>query len=299
MSVVASSVVVNSSGNNGSIVLTVSGGNGTFAYSWKKNGSAFATTRDLTGLAPADYVCTITSGGQTATVSATITGIMVLTATPNSVRVSFQPVAGTKDYRIQYTVSPSTDIKVYSKSGTATAVIVTGLTPTKTYNFAVYSTVADVTTLKYSGTVALPVDTSAAGFSKSALLSAAVSPVSQFDIRSVQSSATVTKEAAISSVFSSGDKLAVKATVGTVVKTLDTSFLPLNGTAAVKKADKIYVPFDAKGSSTQTITLTLRSGATQTVFYNSATGKVTINGVTYNAGQSLMLDGQVLKLLSA
>ena len=44
----------------GSINLEVTGGKTTYSYSWKKNGSAYATSQDLTGLGAGIYIVTVT-----------------------------------------------------------------------------------------------------------------------------------------------------------------------------------------------------------------------------------------------
>lgn len=46
--------------NNGSISVTVSGGTPPYSYNWKKNGAAFATTANISGLSPASYGLIVT-----------------------------------------------------------------------------------------------------------------------------------------------------------------------------------------------------------------------------------------------
>jgi FG-GAP repeat/Concanavalin A-like lectin/glucanases superfamily len=68
----ATATSTDSAGNNGTITLTVVGGSGA-TYAWKKDGTTIAaTTQNLTGLAPGVYVCTVTAGTESVTVTATI-----------------------------------------------------------------------------------------------------------------------------------------------------------------------------------------------------------------------------------
>lgn len=57
---------------NGSITLIVLGTLTNVSYAWKKNGVAFATTKNLTNLTPAIYDCVITTATESTTVSTTI-----------------------------------------------------------------------------------------------------------------------------------------------------------------------------------------------------------------------------------
>jgi hypothetical protein len=49
-----------SGSNNGTITTTTTGGVSPYTYSWKKNGSAFSTSANLTSLAPANYELVVT-----------------------------------------------------------------------------------------------------------------------------------------------------------------------------------------------------------------------------------------------
>ena len=49
-----------SGSNNGSIIINTSGGTSPYAYNWTKNGAAFSTNQNLSGLSPGNYLLTVT-----------------------------------------------------------------------------------------------------------------------------------------------------------------------------------------------------------------------------------------------
>lgn len=75
--------------NNGSITLNPQGGNNTFTYNWASSNGFTATTKNITGLAPGTYTCTVTSGdGQTCVVTPSTLAPLSLLAVSNVNEVS-------------------------------------------------------------------------------------------------------------------------------------------------------------------------------------------------------------------
>lgn len=300
--IVATKSSVNSSGSDGSITQTVSGGNGSsYTYAWTKNGTAIAAvTKDLTGLGPGTYVCTITSATVTATTTTVISAVLGFQNTPYSTRVSFPPVSSAVQYAVDYALQPGgTPLVLYSATA-ATSFVVPGLAPTKQYLFRVFGiTAANVRTLAYSGTTTLPATTDTAQDFAVAALKGAKSGTG-VNIGAVKGSAALSKEAILNSILTTGDTVLTTATAPGRAKTVEAKTVKLSETAPVVRNSAIYAPFDnASATTTQVITLTLRSGATQLVYYNTGTKRVTINGSMYKVGDKLLLDGQALSILEA
>lgn len=229
----------------------------------------------------------------TAQAAVPLTGITFST-TPYTAKLTY-PAVASASYVITSTPQPNEDISRFSTI--ATSYTVGGLIPGKQYLFQVLSVVGGVQTLQNSGTVTLPAATgTASDFTKTALLVATSTGVSLVNLNLLKGVGN--KEAIVAALLSTNDIVSTSAS--TRVSPIEASVVQVNDTAPVKINSSLYVPFDATSTSTtQTITLTLRSGATQLVFYDTATEKVTINGIAYSAGEKLLLDGQVLQILEA
>lgn len=87
----ATTSTISCSGSDGTINLTVSGATTPYTYAWSKTGSSFsATTEDLTGLAPGNYIVTITDANNCMIIgdTAVVVGKTAVTITPTQVNPS-------------------------------------------------------------------------------------------------------------------------------------------------------------------------------------------------------------------
>ena len=67
--------------NNGSITTSTSGGVSPYTYSWTKDGSAFSTTPNISGLSPANYLITVTDASGCITTPAIISQVRPISLT--------------------------------------------------------------------------------------------------------------------------------------------------------------------------------------------------------------------------
>ncbi|SHK98637.1 PKD-like domain-containing protein [Flavobacterium xanthum] len=103
--------------SDGAIKITVSGGTSVYSYSWTKDGTAFANTKDLFNLSPGIYQITVSDANNCGPKTATFT-------------ITEPPV-------LDVTFGSKTDIKCFGTATGAINVTVIGGTPsTSGYNFA-------------------------------------------------------------------------------------------------------------------------------------------------------------------
>lgn len=211
--------------------------------------------------------------------------------TPCTSQLSFPAITGAASYRITLTVLSKTT--TISSAWRLTSFVAVALSPGSNCVFKIYSKQSStgIETLSYTGNTILPALTAAA-FTKAALgLGAA--PVKINDISSFSS---LSKESIANTLFTTGDKIQVQVVKGGGHK--DAVLVNTGGTISTS-AGTVYIPFDKSSASTiQTMSLKLKNNSVQTLSYNTATQKITIAGIIYKAGDSVMIDSKLMKIVA-
>lgn len=214
--------------------------------------------------------------------------------TPVSVLLNFPATAKARAYNGYYTIAFSPTKFIIPKTVSA-QIFVSGLSPSTVYNFFVnVINSSNVATLTYTASTTTPALTLTA-FSKAAF------PELIPNIKSLVTSGSVTKDAIISSAFSTGDVVAA-ATLKTATNknklAINAKVLQKSSSAAINKQTNYLIPFDSSVATAQSTSLTSSTGSTIAVVYNTD-GTVTIGGTVRSVGQKFLLDGQYLTVASA
>jgi len=72
----------------------------------------------------------------------------------------------------------------------------------------------------------------------------------------------------------------------------ESTFLKLDGSVNIGDAQAILIPFDSLLETDQEVTIVTKSGDPILVEFNYVDGKVTVDGVIYEIGDSFVLDGK-------
>ncbi|MBK9732222.1 MAG: fibronectin type III domain-containing protein [Chitinophagaceae bacterium] len=127
--------------STGAVDLSVSGGVAPFAYLWS-NG---ATTQDISGLAPATYTVTVSSGSCSKSASYVVasanipkpTGVTINNKTACSMELSWNAVSVASGYKLRYRLTGTTTWTNISGTITALTYKFTGLIPNTSYDLSV------------------------------------------------------------------------------------------------------------------------------------------------------------------
>jgi gliding motility-associated-like protein len=130
-------------GSTGAINATITGGSPAFTFQWKKNGSNFATTEDLTNLTAGTYVVTVTDGNfcQQTSASVVITEGAALAATTAATSAAICSganavftITGTAGNVVTYNINGGSNTTATIGVGGTATVTVTAATANQTLN---------------------------------------------------------------------------------------------------------------------------------------------------------------------
>lgn len=286
-------------GTTGTASVVAYGGTGSYVYSWTKNGTTIsgATTATITGLSTGTYVCTVTSGIYSGTVTAILAGGLQFTATaPTFFTMQWPAVTNASSYTVYYsTINASVGFFPYIDMLSVLNATVSNITPAQTYYVQIKSKLNGAPTTSYTGSVTLPAN-AATSYNKGKIPVTFITQglpavATVYDVSTIPaSSGGVTRDAIISSAFKTGDLISVLGTIPHAAKLVKSAQV-LNPTetitTAVPKNGAVYLPTATAG---QISNLTLTNKTVQPITVNA--NSVVVNGVTYTVGSTFMLDGQ-------
>lgn len=291
----------NTATNTGTATATPTGGTGVYSYVWTKNGVVIpsATSATLTGLTPAVYYCTVTSGTFVAGSAASVyTTALLITPTSTYMTVQWPSVAGASAYTVLYSSVSSTDgFKTFVTNFSGTTVTITNLTPLTTYYVRVQSRISGSYVTSYTGSTTLP-SNATTNYSKAAIPITAGSAGKSatdvvYDVTHIQSIGAVTRDAVLKSLLNTGDKVIVK---GRSVSNTATFVAP-GSASTVSGNSHVFIPFEPTAGSQQ-ISLTFPDKSTSVISYNTSANSVTIGGIERKIGDFFFLGGQRAQVLA-
>jgi len=288
--------------SNGTITLTIIGGTGSVTVQWKNAfGTVIPTANPLmlTGVPAGTYTYVITSGGISVSGTAVVQSNLQFSNSPTSVLLTYNAVAGAFSYKIVYSVGTTNILQTFAIENFGLSALITGLLSNQLYNFQVFAKIAGIHSLQAVGSTTTP-GNSLENYTKAALVSPIISRASlTYSIATLVTAAaavnaTQTVEAAVSSIFSTGDRIRSKAKIGLSVAPVIATVVTLNTSIPVLKNIAVYIPFDKAVTAVQTASLQLSNNTVVPVSFNAANSSITVNGVVYTVGQQFLLDGQVV-----
>lgn len=217
--------------------------------------------------------------------------------TPTSFVVTWPPKANVDSYKVQYKASSAAEYITAAGATSATFVAVSALQAGTTYAVIVSTISGKIATSYATGTTTLPALT-VANFTKASLplSNTASSALSVYNISTLSSSNTISKESIVKQILSTGDSILVKPTVLPV----KTAKVANTGTSSkVSKNSCFYFPFDKSNVSAQSSSLMLRNSTNVSVAYNTAADSITVGVALYKQGDTFYMDGQRVTVSSA
>jgi hypothetical protein len=282
---------------DGTLKLTTAIASGTVFTStstWRINGGrdtlftgSVADVRWYSGVVPPTVA-------QTPLVSTPTVNVIQFTTAPTSIILSYPAASNALYYKITYAVGTSTVYSTYSAQTGKLTVEISGLIPVTLYSFKVYAMVNGTLSLTASGNTTTPSNTGA-NYSKAALV--IDNPRNIYTILPLQTTdakLTQTVDAAVNSIFATGDKIATTADIGSSTIPKIASIVTLNSFIKVLQNTNIYIPFSSAVNTAQQASLQLKDNTILPITYSSASDTITVNGMTYSFGQQFVLDGQVV-----
>lgn len=110
----------------------------------------------------------------------------------------------------------------------------------------------------------------------------------EFDFRNVDQTTLSTLDGVMNELFQTGDELSFKIRGSSV----QSKFVKLGGTVVLENESAISIPFSTSSGTGQNATITLSDNVDVVLAYDETTEEISINGVSYAFGESLVLDGK-------
>lgn len=203
---------------------------------------------------------------------------------PLNVTVSFGEASGAIAYQltVQKTGVDTSSVRTVDTGFTETTKNVTSLVPETEYVFKVYSTTdGSQYDLYLEGN-----ETTLANASENYNVNDYADSKGRFNLSGIDatSSASVLKVA--KNLFATGDVviLPVKKT------TRETKFVNLGDTVSIVGEEALLFPFEEDGGASQSAAISLSDDSTVTLAFDDTSGAIDFGGVTYSAGDSLVVD---------
>jgi hypothetical protein len=273
---------------NGAVVLTVSGGTGIYSYTWTKNAALFAYTRDITNIQQGVYVCTILSGTSTTTVTKNVTSGFTFVASPTSISVTWQPYQALTSYRLQYKSPSDSDFTTYINNTANLNAVVYGLAPSTTYTFQVLNPLTNI--VIYSGIKTTTTNT-LENFTKASI----VPSTGVASLSAIVPPPGITQEQIVALVFTTGD-IILTTTQEVSVQTIPASIVQTATSLSIGGVPYVYIPFSSAIVTPQQVNLVDSTSTSIPIVYG--TSSIKIGGVDRFIGDSFLLDGRTVTLLS-
>lgn len=221
------------------------------------------------------------------------------TASPTSVRFQLPPLtSASTPYSVLYAVGASTVDTGGSNAASPESIwTFSNLLPATLYTFHTYTVSKGVKTLRYTTAVTTPTAI-LSSFAKTALPGSTLSP----NISTIKTTNSLTPEAIVQSLFTSGDKVSVRSSTSAdtgKASTVSAAVQNPGSTFLLQKNARVYIPFDSTVATAQSVTATLSNNSTATITYNKASNSITIGANTYTVGQKFLLDGQYVTVGTA
>lgn len=230
----------------------------------------------------------------TPVVTGPVISTVQFTSTPTSITATHPAVTNALYYTIKYSVGSSAVYTTYLAQTPLLTVLISGLLPATLYSFKIYSLVGTTLSLTATGSTTTPANT-AINYTKAALASDTIPNTYTIGpLSTASATSTRTVEAAVNSIFSTGDKILSTANVGLSAQPVIASVLDLGTVIPVVKNRPIYVPFSTVVSTSQQASLQLTDNSIVPITYSNTADTITVNGVTYSPGDRFILDGQVV-----
>lgn len=209
---------------------------------------------------------------------------------PLNVRVSFGEASGAIAYRltVQKAGDDTSSARTVDTGFTDLSKNVTSLVPETEYVFRVYSTTDGSQYDPYlEGN-----ETTLANASENYNVNDYVDEKGRFDLSGIdtKSSASVLKVA--KDLFTTGDSVIVSIKQKKVTR--KTTFVNLGDTISIVGKEAVLLPFEEDGGASQSAAISLSDDSSVTLAFDDTSGTIDFGGVTYSAGDSVVVDSMKL-----
>ena len=211
-------------------------------------------------------------------------------ARPLNVTVSFGEASGSIAYRltVQKAGDDTTLVRTVDTGFTDLSKNVTSLVPETEYVFRVYSTTDGSNYDPYlEGN-----ETTLANASENYNVNDYADANGRFDLSTIdaKSSASVLKVA--KNLFATGDSVIVS--MKQKKATRETTFVNLGDTVSIVGKKAVLLPFEDDGGTSQSAAISLSDDSSVTLAFDDTSGTIDFGGVTYSAGDSIVVDSMKL-----
>lgn len=207
-----------------------------------------------------------------------------LVATPNVfyIQLSWSPKEGAKNYKITHSLSGSLITS-------ATSTTIYSLTPDTTYEFSLYSS-SGGSFQNYGSTLsASTLEDSLVNFDITNFQNDGV-----VDLSNLNTADLDVLEQHMNDLLQTGD--VVRQSVGS--KDVESVFVKVGDTfTATNSTGEFIVPFTQSAGNGQNVTISTET-ADIVVSYDESTDKVVVDGNAYSSGDSIVVDGKVMKVIN-
>ena len=208
---------------------------------------------------------------------------LVISPRVSNLLTTITPVAGAIGYRLTSQPSGSPTESIINDGFTDIEQRISRLRPSTEYTIRLYSTTDGSVYTLVQTSVVNTLANLGSNYDKNDYLSNG-----RFDLSTLDDETDELLSEVIDDVFTTGDPM----TINVSGRNQRSTFVNRGSTVSVADTDAIIAPFSTDGGSGQGVFLTLSDASTVSVAFDETTEEVTVDGTSYDAGDSLILDGK-------
>ena len=205
---------------------------------------------------------------------------------PTSIDVSVTSIEHVTGYRLISQETGSTNVRVVNTNFTDLNQVVSGLALETEYTLSLFYTYADGPGYQLLGSsVVSTVPNSSEHYD-----TANFGSDGNFDLSSLSDGDFSLVSEVLNDLFTTGDIIEIK--VAGVPSSKKSKFVNTGSNVDITDSEALVAPFNTGDGPGQTFDMTLSDTSTVTVAYDESDNSIVIDGVSYSAGDSLILDGK-------
>lgn len=211
---------------------------------------------------------------------------------PLNINVSFEAVTGAVAYKLTVQAAGQTTARTVKEGFSELSVDVNSLLPDTEYTVRLYTTTDGTEYALHVESLATTQSNVAANYDVSIF---STGEADAYDISSLNKDSAESLQSVLNGLFTTGDSIVVTLPSGA---TTTATFIERGASLSVVDTDTVLLPFDPNAGTLQSATLTLTDKSSVALAFDEVNDTIDIGGQVYSPGESFILDGMKVTVVS-